>query len=126
MIGLPEVPTFQYTMASSGEELAERSSDGKLAVDVGQAAADLLGSQELAETDAMQLEVGSSVDETQRCVIVNKLLYFSVSKGRNLIESMDAGKGPYLAEMRLFGPIADYSINRCTFLWKFSEPYFFL
>jgi hypothetical protein len=73
MIGLPEVPTFQYTMACSGEELAERSSDGKLAVNVGQASADLLGSQELAETDSsvIQLEVGSSADETQRWVRVD-------------------------------------------------------
>jgi hypothetical protein len=73
MIGLPEVPTFQYTMACSGEELAERPSDDKLAVNVGQAAADLLGSQELAETDssAIQLEVGSNADETQRWVRVD-------------------------------------------------------
>jgi hypothetical protein len=69
MIGLPEVPTFQYTMACSGEEKAERSSDGKLAVNVGQAAADLLGSQEMADSSAIQLEVGSSVDETQRWVV---------------------------------------------------------
>jgi hypothetical protein len=72
MIGLPEVPTLQYTMACSGEELTERSSDDKLAVSVGQASADLLGSQELAETDssAIQLEVGSSADEAQRWVRV--------------------------------------------------------
>jgi hypothetical protein len=71
MIGLPEVPTFQYTMACSGKELAERSSDEKLAVNVGQAAADLLGSQELADSSAIQLEVGSNSDETQRWVRVD-------------------------------------------------------
>jgi hypothetical protein len=71
MIGLSEVPTFQYTMACSGEELAERSSDDKLAVNVGQAAADLLGSQELADSSAIQLEIGSNADETQRWVRVD-------------------------------------------------------
>jgi hypothetical protein len=71
MIGLPEVPTFQYTMACSGEEKAERSSEDKLAVNVGQASADLLCSQELADSSAIQLEVGSSADETQRWVRVD-------------------------------------------------------
>jgi hypothetical protein len=71
MIGLPEVPTFEYTMACSGEEQAERPSDDKLAVNVGQASADLLGRQELADSPAIQLEVGSSADETQRWVRVD-------------------------------------------------------
>ena len=71
MIGLPEVPTFQYTMTSSEDEQTgtkdsrEMSSDDKLTSD-GQAAG-LLGSQDLiVKASVSDIEAGSITDVTQR------------------------------------------------------------